>query len=288
MNQNASVSMYMGFGGTNFAFYNGANLLGDLDGPVSPQIQSYDYDAPVSESGSHNVGSDGIDKFLAIQKVLQKFRGTHFPKEPPSTPVFLPEAQEASRSASLFDMLDQFPSTQSQTPVFMERLNQFFGYRHQGSVTPAGIVTLPQISDRVTVYVNESMKHLLVHGLDNRTFEINELGSLDFLVENVGRCNFGLGMNNGQNKGLEGDITHSNGKPLMNFSIHSIDFTRYKISLNSEFSFFFLFFVGVFLFLLPALRAQDCLVFMLLMFISPKLDMMYLFGHILGEKEVSL
>src|SRR5437868_2738834 len=43
---NGSVNLYMGIGGTNFGFWNGANLRdSDLES-FQPTITSYDYDSP--------------------------------------------------------------------------------------------------------------------------------------------------------------------------------------------------------------------------------------------------
>jgi beta-galactosidase len=47
---NASLNVYMFFGGTNFGFMNGANG-GRSDKHSISEITSYDYDAPLSESG---------------------------------------------------------------------------------------------------------------------------------------------------------------------------------------------------------------------------------------------
>ncbi len=33
-------------------------------------LSSYDYDAPLSEGGSHNYGSDGVDKYTAVRDAL--------------------------------------------------------------------------------------------------------------------------------------------------------------------------------------------------------------------------
>ena len=43
---NSSVNFYMFFGGTNFGFTNGGSLTERV-------VTSYDYDAPLSESGAH-------------------------------------------------------------------------------------------------------------------------------------------------------------------------------------------------------------------------------------------
>lgn len=67
---NASVNFYMGFGGTNFGFWSGGNAGNEIAWTAfTHDIQSYDYDAPISESGIHGYGSDGVDKFVAMRKI---------------------------------------------------------------------------------------------------------------------------------------------------------------------------------------------------------------------------
>ncbi|KAB1279407.1 Beta-galactosidase-1-like protein [Camelus dromedarius] len=58
----ASVNMYMFHGGTNFGYWNGA----DEKGRFLPITTSYDYDAPISESG------DPTPKLFAIRNVISK------------------------------------------------------------------------------------------------------------------------------------------------------------------------------------------------------------------------
>ncbi|XP_032336177.1 beta-galactosidase-1-like protein isoform X4 [Camelus ferus] len=61
----ASVNMYMFHGGTNFGYWNGA----DEKGRFLPITTSYDYDAPISESG------DPTPKLFAIRNVISKLDG---------------------------------------------------------------------------------------------------------------------------------------------------------------------------------------------------------------------
>lgn len=51
-------------GGTNFGFMNGANSAA---GSLLPVPTSYDYDAPLTESGNYT------KKFVEIQKVIRKY-----------------------------------------------------------------------------------------------------------------------------------------------------------------------------------------------------------------------
>ena len=51
----------MAHGGTNFGMWSGANGDQTSEGAMSfkPYVTSYDYSAPISEAGDHNLGSDG-------------------------------------------------------------------------------------------------------------------------------------------------------------------------------------------------------------------------------------
>eukprot|EP00069_Balaena_mysticetus_P013789 bmy_21984T0 len=74
LSQGASVNMYMFIGGTNFAYWNGANT------PYQAQPTSYDYDAPLSEAG------DLSEKYFAVRDVIQQIKLGLFPvSSPPSS-----------------------------------------------------------------------------------------------------------------------------------------------------------------------------------------------------------
>ncbi|XP_028797630.1 beta-galactosidase 17 isoform X2 [Neltuma alba] len=53
LQKNGSAVLYMAHGGTNFGFYNGANT-GQDEADYKADITSYDYDAPIRESGDVN------------------------------------------------------------------------------------------------------------------------------------------------------------------------------------------------------------------------------------------
>ena len=59
---------YMYEGGTNFGYMNGAN-----DPPYMPVPTSYDYDAPLNESG------DVTPKYIAIRDIISKVCGKRMP-----------------------------------------------------------------------------------------------------------------------------------------------------------------------------------------------------------------
>lgn len=90
----------------------------------------------------------------------------------------------------------------------MERLNQSFGYivyRHEGAVS-GGVLTLPQLSDRVHVFSDNKLVSVL--NVNDKQLSVTVPGSsssLTLMVENLGRVNFG-GKMRMQRKGLEGAI----------------------------------------------------------------------------------
>lgn len=65
----ASVNMYMFHGGTSFGFTNGANLdnSGTDNSGYQPDTTSYDYDAPLSESGDYTM------KYVMVKELLKKY-----------------------------------------------------------------------------------------------------------------------------------------------------------------------------------------------------------------------
>ena len=73
----ASVNFYMFHGGTNFGFYNGAGCREKY----LPTVTSYDYDAPVSESG------DLTEKYFQVRDVIAKYA----PVDPDLLPQPIPK-----------------------------------------------------------------------------------------------------------------------------------------------------------------------------------------------------
>ena len=68
-----------------------------------PDITSYDYSSPISEAGDHNIGADGGDLFVAVQKAIAGSAGTTLHAvEPPLVPKVSYGAVFLSESAFLF------------------------------------------------------------------------------------------------------------------------------------------------------------------------------------------
>jgi beta-galactosidase len=174
----ASVNLYMGYGGSNFGFMNGAN--GDGQTSFQPSITSYDYSSPIAEGGEHGYGPDGSDKFREISAVLRKYQDKKtttttttaapppLPREPP-----LParRAYPSVRMTQKADLLSAAKSAlvpkttklaaawpiASDVPLTMEQIGQNYGFvLYEVSVAPPAkeIGFSPFPRDRAHVFVN--------------------------------------------------------------------------------------------------------------------------------------
>lgn len=209
--RNASVNMYMFVGSTNFGFMNGADLVGDpLARLYEPQITSYDYDSPVRENGT--VGA----KYAAVCEVVQRHTGLGSrarvleavaadagtaPASATTTTTL-----NAAAAASLWSAVDLVsnatatPGGRAEPPTF-EEAGQAYGFAlHSAQVRPpSGAVTVEWLRDRATFYVDRveqgtlSRTDLVQPAVTaNLTGGEGDLHELAVLVENLGRGNFGV------------------------------------------------------------------------------------------------
>lgn len=186
----ASVSFYMVHGGTNFGFMNGAN---ESKGIYQPTTTSYDYDAPISEAG------DLTPKYHLCREILGKYTTLPELPLPVNTLKQTPNAVQLRESVGLFDALETLaqPRTVS-TPEPMEYFDQNYGfllYRTAISGPRAEKpLTLRGLHDRAQVFANGHLLGTLERGPDDPSLPLSvpEEGlTLDILVENMGRINFG-------------------------------------------------------------------------------------------------
>ena len=185
LDKGISFSLYMTHGGTSWGHWAGANSPG-----FSPDVTSYDYDAPINEAGQVT------DKYIELREMLAKYSDTKLPSIPKEYPVIeIPEI-EFTQIAPLFDNLPEAKTSQDiQT---METFGQGWGSILYRTTTPAvptqSILTITDGHDYTQVFVNGE----LVGALDRRENEttlvlpsLNEGDRLDILVEAMGRINFG-------------------------------------------------------------------------------------------------
>ncbi|KFK41739.1 hypothetical protein AALP_AA2G166300 [Arabis alpina] len=206
LSQNSSAVLYMVHGGTNFGFYNGANTgSGEFD--YKPDLTSYDYDAPIKESGD-------IDnpKFQALQKVITKYNAAPRSINPSNKQRKAYGPIKMQLTTSLFDlvsMTDPADVIFSANPISMESAGQMFGFLlYESSFMSkksGNILRIPKVHDRAQVFisclsqdVNEGI--LRYAGTTERwnnqpvslpTNECTSNTSLFILVENMGRVNYG-------------------------------------------------------------------------------------------------
>ncbi|XP_062258601.1 beta-galactosidase-1-like protein [Platichthys flesus] len=217
----ANVNMYMFEGGTNFGYWNGA----DHDTRFRSVVTSYDYDAPLSEAG------DPTEKLLAIRDVINKFREIPAGPMPPATPKFaygFVTMRKVGNIRAVLNTLSPLGPVKSQYPLTFEEMKQYYGFvlyrttlpRDLSEPTPL-ISPLNGVHDRAYVSVNGVYRGLLER---DTVLVMNITGhqgeTLDILVENMGRVNFGSKIND--YKGLLSNLIL--GKDVLtDWMIYSLD-----------------------------------------------------------------
>lgn len=183
-----NFNFYMIHGGTNFGFTSGANYTKGHD--IQPDITSYDYDAPISEAGW------ATDKYKALRAVMQKNVSYKIPEIPAPIPVIAIPAIKLNKTIDVLSWKNSITPEVSDTPLSFEDLNQGHGYvlYSRKFVQPiSGKLKIDGLRDFATVYVNGEKVGFL--NRQNNKFEL-EIdipfnATLDILVENMGRINYG-------------------------------------------------------------------------------------------------
>lgn len=217
----ANVNMYMFEGGTNFGYWNGA----DHDTRYRSVVTSYDYDAPLSEAG------DPTEKLLAIREVIKMFRDVPSGPLPPPSPKFaygFVTLKKVGNIGSLLSVISPMGPVKSQYPLTFEELKQYYGFvlyrttlpRDLSEPTPL-ISPLNGVHDRAYVSVNGTYQGLLERDIALVTNVTGKQGdTVDILVENMGRVNFGSKIND--YKGVLSNLIL--GKDVLtNWSIYPLD-----------------------------------------------------------------
>ena len=186
----ASVNLYMAHGGTNFGFMNGANIDG---GVYRATVTSYDYAAPLDEAG------DPTPRYFALREVIGRYVPLpDVPLPPPSaTRAYGPVA--LTESVDLVDALGELSERRtSPFPQTMEAFDQAYGFilyrtRVSGPRPPAPLV-VRHVRDRVQVFADGVEAGVLEREFPQQGVELAVPPgglSLDLLVENMGRVNYG-------------------------------------------------------------------------------------------------
>jgi len=204
LGQGYSFNLYMFHGGTSFGFMNGANFQADADGRYAPQTTSYDYDAALDEAGRPT------KKFYLLRDIIQKHTGITPPPLPAPMPLAaVPEFHLAS-AASLWNNLPAPIASDSPKP--MEAIGQAYGYilyRTELTGPQSGQLTIDEPRDYAAVYLNKKLVGTLDHRLKQTSLQITVPSgkvTLDLLVENTGRVNYGPHLQDGR-AGIVGSVS---------------------------------------------------------------------------------
>jgi len=189
LEKGASVNFYMFHGGTNFGFMNGANHSDAYE----PTVTSYDYDAPLNEAG------DPTPKYYAVRDVLSKYVDID-----DDIPVKLSPKKSygdvtMTRKALLFASLDKLSEPVERTcPEPMEKLGQNYGfilYRTQLNGYKGHLpLEIKDVHDRALIFLDGRYIDVIYRNDKGKKVFLDLSGgnsTLDILVENMGRVNYG-------------------------------------------------------------------------------------------------
>jgi|SRR5579862_605858 len=212
LSQGYSINLYMFHGGTSFGFMNGANW--DHDN-YEPDVTSYDYDSPVSESGLLT------KKYFAFRDVIAKHRpGVKIPNPPAPLPVIDVPDFELRERASLWSSLPNAINVEK--PRTMETFGQSYGYilyRTKIDRPTEGELQIRELRSYARIFVDGKM----VGTIDRRKKEdrlrirAGAGSTLDILVEGTGRINFTVELRK-ERQGIGGSVTLA-GKELTGWKV---------------------------------------------------------------------
>jgi hypothetical protein len=223
--RNASISIYMAYGGTNYGFSNGGDPPIEI-GPIEftryhPDVTSYDYDAPIHEAGQYH-----DTKFALLRDLLVPLTGRNItaPAEPPIASY---GAIAMNQWAPLQSAVSLFPNVVTTEPLGMEQLRQGFGYVAYRTLLAAGssagtLSVEGTLQDRATVLV-DWQQVCVWDPWSKRTCELPAGRDLVVLVENKGRPSGQLEDFSFARKGLYGSFV-LDGKVLQNWTMVSLAF----------------------------------------------------------------
>ena len=227
------VNIYMFHGGTNFGFMNGSNYYNELN----PDVTSYDYDAVITEWG------DLTPKYNEFKKVISKYNISEDIKFSTKINKCKYGEVKVNNKVSLFNILDDIS-----TPIFnnntlsMEKLGQNYGYvlykSTLNNVSSIEKFKLLGANDRANIFINE--EHIITRydkELEEEcsfTAKNKEKNTIDILVENMGRVNFGPKLNH-QRKGIDDGVI-VNGHYHFGWNHYSLPLDNLdKINFNKEY-----------------------------------------------------
>ncbi|XP_050293543.1 beta-galactosidase-1-like protein 2 [Anthonomus grandis grandis] len=247
----ASVNIYMFIGSTNWGFTNGAGdgTYGLNNSGLSPSVTSYDYDGPVTEQGQltakYNATVELISKYVTVK--------TRLPEVPETPEAVVYDDVKIQEQILLSEIIDSFPNKiKSPSVMPMEQLSinpnnsgQNFGYivyrkTHLNLLPNALLKINGYVRDHVLVLLNGKLVNSMLTKLNDLdgfgywrlldstitlTKEPLINATLDLIVENMSRNNFGLINQFQQFKGLIDDVYIDN-NTVYNWEIIPLEFKK--------------------------------------------------------------
>lgn len=217
----ASVNIYMFHGGTNFGLTNGANDKGRY----LPLVTSYDYDAPLDETGNPT------EKFFAFREVIARYAPV--PDEVPAAAEASPAFEVPLRAAGPWtDVAAAAPTTAlPQTFDELGHLSALVRYDTELPAGAGGLLVVDDVRDLAWVSVDGHPVGTLARTRHDRAIRIPDGRSLCILVEDQGRVNYDRRL--GEEKGLIGEIT-LDGAPVTGWRATTLDVAEIAAEIDAD------------------------------------------------------
>jgi beta-galactosidase len=221
LHRGTGINIYMFHGGTSFGFMAGSS---NTSGNFLPDVTSYDYDAPLDESGHPT------PKFFAYRKLLGAFsqcgNESCLPSVPAPPPVIrIPEISLTDSTPLWQNLPTPIPSD---LPQPMEHFGQSYGYILYRTQLPAAVngpLVLDELHDFALVYLNGKLAGTLDRRNKQTTLALTttDPAQLDILVANDGRIN-STRLMRGESKGITHSVTLA-AQPLTHWQIYPLPMT---------------------------------------------------------------
>ncbi|MFF4499174.1 beta-galactosidase family protein [Streptomyces sp. NPDC001401] len=205
----ASVNLYMAHGGTSFAGWAGANRGGGAlhEGPLEPDVTSYDYDAPIDEFGRPT------EKFWRFREVLAEYAQVPLPELPPAPARLGAPAEVRLDGWAPLDVVLEArggPETSAPVPPTFEELDVDRGLVRYAVTVPGPRQPYPLtargLRDLAVVYVDGERAGVLAEGDEQLKEPVAGHARVELWVESLGRVNYGP--RSGESKGVTGGLLH--------------------------------------------------------------------------------
>jgi beta-galactosidase len=230
LKSDVNFNIYMVHGGTNFAFTSGANY--DKNHDIQPDLTTYDYDAPITEPGWAS------PKYLALRELMKQYVKYPVPEIPAQIPVITLPPIQLNKSMDLFDWKKTIKPVVADTPLTFEALNQGHGYvlySKQFTQATQGTLQINGLRDYAIVYVDG--KKVAVLNRVNKTYTVTVAipanSTLEILVENMGRINYGSEIVH-NNKGIISPVLINDKAITGNWSMYKLPFTQQPVVLAGK------------------------------------------------------